>query len=73
MGDVIDFGKTTTADLPVSKVLAAAETQGLESVIVIGIKPTGGTYFALSSSDAAMAVFLLEIAKAQIIEDQLTQ
>ena len=67
MGDVVDIGCKTTVDLPAQKVLTEAAAKDLETVIVIGLKADGETYIALSSSDAERAVFLLEIAKAQII------
>lgn len=71
MGDVVDLGVTTTQPPPVNKVLTAAAARGLETVLVVGLTAEGETYLALSSSDAERAVFLLEVAKYQVIQGAL--
>jgi hypothetical protein len=52
---------------PADTVLAGGIGQGLKSVIVIGLDPDGGVYFASSSGDAPNDYWLLSLARRELL------
>lgn len=74
MGNVIELNTMTTATVPPEKVLQAALKAGLTEVIVIGQRPDGTVYFAMSPAEAPSINWLLDCAKRLlmdgIIEDE---
>lgn len=68
MGDVVGFpGVTTQPDLP-NKILRAAIKAKLEKCIVIGREQNGGFWFSGNFSDAYEILWLLEVAKREILD-----
>lgn len=65
--NVIAFPGVTTLDIEPSKVLSSAIEQDLDSAIVIGRDKDGSLYFAASGGDAFETLWLLEIAKRELL------
>jgi len=61
--NVVVFPGPTTLDIPVERVLSAAQEAGLAGVLVIGALPSGALYVAASSGSPAEAVWDMERAK----------
>lgn len=64
---VVEFPGPTRLDMPVPKVLATAAGKGLSQAIVIGWDRNGKFYFHSSVPDGPNALWLLEIAKAELL------
>ena len=69
--EIIDMPMRTTLEIPAAKVLAAATESDLEDVLVIGWCKSGEFFFASSSPDGAELLFLLELAKKQLMDAAL--
>jgi hypothetical protein len=56
-------------DLPVGKVLDAALSaeETFEHVLVVGLNKDGSTYFASSTGEAPLANWMLDLAKADLM------
>lgn len=65
--NVIVLPVETSLDVCPDRVLSAAIGE-LEDAVVIGERNEGGLYFASSTSDAARILFLLELAKRQLMD-----
>lgn len=64
--NVVVLGMPTKLDIPPDRVLTAA-VGNLETVMVIGYDKDGGEYFAASSADRALLVWILERAKHNLL------
>lgn len=69
-GNVIDLGVITTLDLNPDRVLEAAKER-LEYVVIVGFDKDGDFYFASSRSDGGDCIWVLEMAKKQLLEVEL--
>lgn len=67
MGEVIEGGFDTVADIPVDKVLAGAMNGNIEDVLVLGIDDQGNFYIAASSGSCALNLLMVETARAEIL------
>lgn len=67
MGDVVPLHVPTTLDVPVKKVLKAARKANLQNVMVVGTGADGCLYFASSTGEGPTMLWLLELAKAQLM------
>jgi hypothetical protein len=74
MGKVIELA-TTTATVPPEKILNGALNAALTEVVVIGQRPDGSVYFAMSTAEAPSVNWMLDCAKRLlmdgIIEDDI--
>lgn len=66
MGKVVQFTGLTTLDHEPDQVLEAALGK-LDTCVVIGYNKDGSQFFASSSSDGGMCMWLLEQAKAALL------
>jgi hypothetical protein len=66
MGEVIELGVDTLADISVDKVLAGALNANLEDVLVLGIDDQGRFYIAASSGSCALNLLMAETARAEV-------
>jgi hypothetical protein len=57
------------AEVPVDIMLEKAKEWGLKSVVIVGEDKTGALCYGMSMSYAPEAVFLLESAKAAVMDD----
>ena len=73
MGEVVDQNWPTFLDILPEKVLTGALEADLETIVVIGMTKDGSLYVGTSQASQAENVFLLEVAKQQIIIDSMTQ
>lgn len=73
MGEVVDQNWPTTLDILPERVLTGALEEVLETVVVVGMTKEGSLYVGTSQASQAENVFLLEVAKQQIIIDSMTQ
>lgn len=67
--NVVDIGCVTTLDIDPNKVLKGAEDQ-LESGIVVGWDRDGELYFASSIGNERDVLWMLEMAKARLLEGE---
>lgn len=67
MSNVVLFNGITKLDLPPDSVLDAAQDQ-LETVVLIGWDKAGKLYFASSAADGGNVLWLLELARKQLLE-----
>jgi L-aminopeptidase/D-esterase-like protein len=67
MGEVVDLG--LTPDVTPEQALRVALAQGLTSVVVLGSKPSGNVYMAMSTAQAAEVNWLLDCGKALLMSD----
>lgn len=65
--NVVVLDVETSLDIPADRVLSGAMGE-LESVIVIGRRNNGTLYVASSMADAAEFVFMVELAKRQVLD-----
>ena len=66
--NVTDFPGITRFKTPVTKILATAAGAKLEDIVIIGWRENGKMYFASSNDDGAEVNWLLDQAKAELIE-----
>ncbi len=71
MSNVTDFPGVSRNPTPVPKILASAAGQRLQSVVVVGMKEDRTLYFASSDSDGADVLWLMELAKWELMETAL--
>lgn len=65
--NVLFLRKETDMDIPVERVLESAIKENLKSVAVLGFSDDGSFHFASNTSDTAYILFLLELAKQQLL------
>jgi hypothetical protein len=68
MGEVVDLNVVTKLDLPPEKVLNKAADVKFLDVVILGFDEEGDFYFAASSADGGDVLWLLEMAKKQLME-----
>ena len=68
MAELVDFPGETVVDLPAEKVLTRAVNVDLTEVVVIGTDPNGDLYFASTTSDCPRVLWLLELARQDLLE-----
>lgn len=66
--NIVEFDGITSLDIPPPRILAKAAGAKLESVVVIGFREDGNFYFASSGADGGYVLWLLELAKKQLLE-----
>lgn len=66
--NVIPLGCITKLDLPVDRVLDAAKGHCPDGVVILGFDADGEPYFASSIADGGEVIWLLEIAKKNLLE-----
>jgi hypothetical protein len=67
MGKVIELAPTT-ATVPPEKILNGALNAGLTEVVVIGQRPDGTVYFAMSTAEAPSVNWMLDCAKRLLMD-----
>ena len=68
MGTVIPLGNITRLDLPTDRVMDAAKEHCTDGVVVLGFDDDGDFYFASSIADGGSVLWLMELAKKQLLE-----
>lgn len=68
MSNVTEFPGVSRNPTPVPKILASAAGQRLQSVVVVGQREDGTLYFASSDSDGPGVLWLMELAKWELME-----
>ncbi|WP_124263033.1 hypothetical protein [Methylobacterium sp. XJLW] len=68
-GNVEFLGGFSRVAVPAERVLHQAGLAGLTQVIVVGVAPDGTLYFAGSEAQAPDILWLLELAKRQLLEN----
>lgn len=72
MGKVIPLETTTAAEIPPDRILSAALEAGLTEAVVIGQRPDGTVYFAMSTAEASAVNWLLDCAKRLLMDGLMT-
>lgn len=67
MGDVVNINCITRLPLNPQRVLEAALSRGLTSVVIIGFKEDGSEYFASSDPSGPEVLWLLERSKKRLL------
>ncbi len=65
--NVVDLGNVTKLDLPPNRILSKALDGNLQSVVLMGYDEDGEFYFASSQADGGDVLWLLELAKHQLM------
>lgn len=68
MGTVIELETITTAAIPPEKILQGALKAALTEVVVIGQRPDGTVYFAMSTAEAPSVNWMLDCAKRLLMD-----
>ena len=68
MGEVVILGGVTTLDIPAERVLNGGLEADLKDAVLIGRDQNGELYFAGTTSDAAKIVWLMEVAKIELLK-----
>lgn len=68
MTAAIPLGNITRLDLPTDRVLDAVRGHCSGGVVVIGFDDDDDLYFASSIADGGTVIWLLEVAKKQLLE-----
>lgn len=68
MGDVVTFHGLSKLDVPVQKVIAAADNAELQTAVVVGFTQDGEFYFASSAADGGEVLWLLKLAERRLFE-----
>lgn len=66
MGEVVDLPVITRLDLPPERILSAALSAGLESVVIAGFTKDGEFYGASSYADGGDVLWALEMLKRKM-------
>lgn len=69
-GNVVALGAVTSLDIPPDRILAAALTQGLQQVVIMGYDADGDEYFASSVADGGDVLWLMEKLKIQLLNSE---
>lgn len=67
MSNILEFTGITKADIPPERILTKALSKGLTDCIVIGRTKDGDLYFAGSMADGGDALWLMELAKKDLL------
>ena len=68
---VVPFPGITRLEIQVDQILEQARTMDLTSVVVLGWKPDGEPYFALSMPDGGDALWLMRMAEHAMLKTSL--
>ena len=68
MNNVIPLGNITSLDLPTDRVLEECKGDCTDGVVVLGFDDDGELYFASSIADGGEVLWLLEMAKKNLLE-----
>jgi hypothetical protein len=68
MGDIIEFPGGTRGPVSVDSVLDGARERDLYTTIVVGLTEDDDLYFASSSGDLSLIVWLLERCKLKTLQ-----
>ncbi|MCW2309720.1 hypothetical protein [Rhodobium gokarnense] len=68
--NVISLGTITCLDLPADRVLDACKGNCSDGVIIVGRDDDGELYFASSIADGGAVLWLLEMAKKHLLENE---
>jgi hypothetical protein len=68
MGKVIELAATTAATILPEKILNGALNAALTEVVVIGQRPDGSVYFAMSTAEVPSVNWLLDCAKRLLMD-----
>ncbi|MBP27854.1 MAG: hypothetical protein CMH16_00805 [Methylobacterium sp.] len=68
-GNVEFLGGFSRVAVPAERVLHQAGLAGLTQVVVVGVDPDGALYFAGSEAKFADVLWLIELAKKQLLEN----
>jgi len=71
MGKVIELETATTADIRPDQILGRALRASLTEVVVIGQRPDGTVYFAMSTAEAPSINWMLDCAKRILMDGLL--
>ena len=66
--NVIDINCATLLDIPAKKMLEAAKDNDLKHIVIIGEYENGEEYFASSTSDCLLVLWMLAQAKRALFE-----
>ena len=68
MGNVIELKTGTNARIPPETILQAALAAELTEAIIVGQRPDGTVYFAMSSADVPNVNWMLDCAKRLLMD-----
>lgn len=68
MGNVIELRTVTTTTIPPETILQAALKAELTEAIIVGQRPDGTVYFAMSSADVPNVNWMLDCAKRLLMD-----
>ena len=68
MGKVIELTTVTTKEIPPERILEAALKAQLTDVVLIGQRPDGSVYFAMSTAEAPAVNWMLDCAKRLLMD-----
>lgn len=68
MSNVIPLGNITRLNLPTDRVLENAKGNCTSGVVILGFDEDGELFFASSIADGGNVLWLLEMAKKQLLE-----
>ncbi len=68
MGKVIELKTATTVAIPPEQILHAALAAHLTEAVVIGQKPDGTVYFAMSTAEVPGVNWMLDCAKRLLMD-----
>jgi len=68
MGNVVELKTVTTETIPPETILHAALRAELTEAIVVGQRPDGTVYFAMSSADVPNVNWMLDCAKRLLMD-----
>jgi hypothetical protein len=68
MGKVIELAATSAATISPEKILNGALNAALTEVVVIGQRPDGSVYFAMSTAEPPSVNWMLDCAKRLLMD-----
>ncbi len=68
MGKVIELSTETSTTVPPEKILRGALAANLTEAVVIGQRPDGTVYFAMSTAEAPDVNWMLDCAKRLLMD-----
>lgn len=67
--EIISFEDVARWDIPAERVIEDAIDANLDKVVILGYTQDGDEYFASSIADGGSVVWLMEMAKKQLLEE----
>ena len=65
--NVVDLNCETVLDIPAEKILEAAKDKNLRHVVIVGEDKDGEEFFASTTADSPLIIWMLERAKLEIL------